>query len=188
MSLVRKTNQKTLLDIYPTLDMFNEDLNNTYSPLKPDVNDNTITTTYYLIIGRYGDSPILGYTDEGRWKLRFFSVYLSKTPDWETKTGIQSEVRKLTIEDIQKGNLSIYNSALNPNTTPTDTSNIELNYINAQNTTRRQLSKIDALLSKYGALDDTINDRYLDNFAKLFSKFATQDVPLYLYTDKEDDV
>lgn len=185
MSLIRKTNQKTLLDIYPSLDDFKTDIEGTYSPLKPDVSDSTLATTFYLIVGRYGDSPILGYIDEGRWKLRFFTVYLSQTPDWETKTSIQSDIRKLTTDEIQKGSLAIYNAALNPNTAPTDTSNEELTYINSQNTTRRQLSKIDAMLSKYSALDNTVNDRYLDSFAKLFSKFATTDVPLYLFEENE---
>lgn len=187
MSLVRKTNQRTLLDLYSSLEDFKTDLEGSYSALKPDVTDNTIATTYYLIIGRYGDSPILGYLDEGRWKLRLFTVYLSETPDWEVKTDIQKSIRALTTAEIAKGSVSIFNTALNPNTEPTDTSNEELSYINQQNTSRRTLNELDALLSKYNSLDSTINDRYLDKFAKLFSKFTTRDTPLHLYIDNEVD-
>lgn len=184
MSLIRNSNQRTLLDIWPSLDAFKADLEGTYSPLKPDVTDATISTTVYMLMGRYGDSPILGYEDEGRWKLRFFTVYLSETPDWEVKTDIQKQVREMSADEIAKGDLNIYNAALNPNTEPGDSELTELNYINSQNTTRRTLNKLDALLNKAGSLDSSVNDRYLDKFSKLFSKFAYTS-PIYTYDDNE---
>lgn len=185
MSLIRKTNQQTLLDIYPTLESFKYDLTGDYKALAIDLEDATITTTYYLLIGRYGDSPILGYSDVGRWKLRLFTCYREYTPDWEIRTSIQSTIRKMSVDDIAKGDLSIFNSALNPNTEPSDTSNEELDYINNQSTTRHKLNTLDALLKKYDALDVGLDERYLDRFAKLFSKFALKDNPLYLYDDNE---
>lgn len=187
MSLVRKTNQRTLLDLYPSLGDFKADLDGAYSPLKPDAEDETISTTYYMLIGRYGDSPILGYEDEGRWKLRLFTVYLSQTPIWEAKTALQKQIRGLSVDDIAKGSLSIYNTALNPNQAPSTDSLEELTYINSQNTSRRQISKLDAALGKYEALDASVNDDYLNAFAKLFTKFATADVPLHLYAYEEGD-
>lgn len=180
MSLLRDSNQRTLLDIWPSLEAFKADLEGTYSPLKPDVTDATVETTLFMLMGRYGDSPILGYEDEGRWKLRFFTIYLSETPDWEVRTEIQNEVRKMSANDIAKGDLNIYNAALNPNTEPNDTGLTELTYINSQNTTRRTLNRLDAYLSKADALDSSVNDRYLGKFAKLFSKFAYTR-PIYTY-------
>ena len=180
MSLLRNSNQRTLLDIWPSLEAFKTDLDGTFSPLRPDVTDNTIATTLYLLIGRYGDSPILGYEDEGRWKLRFFTVYLSETPDWEVKTDIQKRVRNMSVDDIAKGDLNIYNSALNPNTLPSTDTLTELNYINSQNTSRRTMNVLDALLSKAEALDSSINDRYLNKFSKLFTKFVSME-PIYTY-------
>lgn len=184
MSLIRNSNQRTLLDIWPSLEAFKADLDGTYSPLKPDVTEQTVATTLYLLMGRYGDSPILGYEDEGRWKLRFFTVYLSETPDWEVKTDIQKAVREMSTDDIAKGDLNIFNAALNPNTAPSDTETTELTYINSQNTTRRTLNRLDALLNKASALDSSVNDRYIDKFSKLFSKFAYTS-PVYAYDDNE---
>lgn len=189
MSLVRNSNQKTLLDIWPSLEAFKADLDGTYSPLKPDVTDQTVATTLYMLMGRYGDSPVLGYEDEGRWKLRFFTVYMSETPDWEVKTDIQKAVREMSADDIAKGDLNIFNAALNPNTDPSDTELTELTYINSQNTSRRTLNKLDALLSKADALDSSINDRYLNKFSKLFSRFVLTS-PTYLYDNpggRDDD-
>lgn len=181
MSLIRKTNQRTLLDLWDSVEAFKEDMNGTYSPLKPAVTDETISTTFFMLIGRYGDSPILGYVDEPRWKLRFFTAYRQFTPVWETKTGIQKEIREMKPEDIAKGDLAIYNNALNPNTEPSDASNTELTYINSQNTTRRQMNRIDALMKKWDSLDTNLDSEYLDRFSKLFSKFASADNPLYTY-------
>lgn len=187
MSLIRKTNQRTMLDLWESVDKFKADLNGIYSPLKPsDISDTTIATTYFMLIGRYGDSPILGYVDEPRWKMRFFTCYREYTPEWEVKDSLQKEVRGMSLDDISEGRLSIFNTALNPNTEPKDTDLKELTYINSQNTTRQQLNRLDALMKKWEALDSSIDENYLNHFSKLFSKFATADNPLYIYGGNEE--
>lgn len=187
MSLIRKSNQQTFLDLYPDISDFKGDLEEVYSTLAPDVTDDTKLTTWLLIAGRYGDSPVLGYRDVGRWKLRFFTTYRAKTPAWEVQTAIQKQIQAMSVDDIAKGDLAIFNTALNPNTEPSDTELTELEYINSQNTTRHKMNTLDALLRKYQSLDTRIDERYLDSFAKLFSKFTLQDTPLYLYQDNEVD-
>lgn len=186
MSLVRKSNQKTFLDIYSDqADMFN-DLRNNYSFMKPhedEMSDSFILGTYWLLVARYGDQAINGYTDEGRWKLRLFATIKAYGPTWEKKTRLQRQIRTLTLDELKETGKMINNTALNPNNEPTTA---ELDYISSQNTSKSTMSDIDALNMQYVSLNDDLDRDYTDHFKFLFSKFLLPDVPLYLYDNEED--
>lgn len=183
MSLIRNTNQKTFSDIWPTYDDMNTDLT-TFSFFKPSDNDDTyLQLAYYLVLAKYGDTPISGFRDETRWKLRFFSVLKSYFTEWHQKLIIQDRVVKMTTEELQQGSKAIFNSALNPNTSPSTGSMEELDYINSQNTENRKRSEADALTLKWQLLSSDLNDWFVSKFTPLFSKFIATDVPLYVYDD-----
>lgn len=187
MSLIRNTNQKTFSDIWPSFADFNTDLT-TFSFFKPsDVPDEYLQLIYYLVLAKYGDTPINGFRDETRWKLRFFSVLKSYGVEWYQKTLIQEEIANLTTAQLQEGGKSIFNTALNPNTSPSTGSLEELTYINSQNTENRKRSKADALALKWEMLSSDLNAWLLDKFKNLFSKFISADVPLYVYEDGGDN-
>lgn len=184
MSLVRKSNQKVFFDVYDNQDDFLNDLNNNYSFFKPDMDEEYITKTYWLIAARFGDQAITGYTDEGRWKLRLFQTINQYGPVWAKKTELQKSIRNLTIDQLKETGKVINNTALNPNNEPTTE---ELNYISAQSTSKSTMSNIDALNLQYVALNDDLDKVYTDHFKPLFSKFLLPDSPLYLYKDTEVD-
>lgn len=186
MSLIRNTNQKTFTDIWSSFDDMNTDLT-TFSFFNPGISDDSLKLAYYLILAKYGDTPINGYRDETRWKLRFFSILKSYGVEWYQKTLIQEEVAKMTTDELQEGGKSIFNTALNPNTTPSTGSLEELNYINSQNTENRKRSKADALTLKWQMLSSDLNEWFVDKFKGLFSKFIAPDVPLYVYGGEDDE-
>lgn len=188
--MIRKSNQKTFLDIYNSAETMINDLDTNYSILRPsNSTDDYLTLAFYLIAGKYGDTPINGYDDEARWKLRLFTIMRDGEPIWQFKNDLKEQVLNMSIDDIMKGDLSIYNTALNPNTDPSDTDTKELEYINSQNTARRTLNKSQAIALKSDMLDafHDIDDIFLRPFEKLFSKFTLQDIPLYIYTDNNED-
>lgn len=184
MSLIRKSNQKTFFDIYPTQDEFTNDLNGSYNVFKPDdMTDKYINKTYWLIAARFGDQAINGYTDEGRWKLRLFETIDTYGPTWEKKLELQKQIRALTLSQLKETGKLINNTALNPNNEPTTE---ELDYVSSQNTSKSTISDVDALNMQYVSLNDGLDRDYMDHFSKLFSKFLLPDVPLYLYDNEED--
>lgn len=183
MSLIRNSNQRKFLDIYPNESDFILDINGSYSIFKPDdITDESIKKTYWMIVARYGDQAINGYSDEGRWKLRLFETIDTYGPTWQKKLEIQKEIRALTLPKLKETGKLINNTALNPNNEPTTD---ELDYISQQNTSKTTMSDADALNLQYMSLNDGINREYMDHFAFLFSKFLLTDVPLYLYQNEE---
>lgn len=187
MSLLRKSNQKTFLDIFPTYDYFTSSLAD-FPFFSPDeITDDYKTKTYYLLVSRYGDTPVTGYSDEPRWKLRLFQVYAEYAPEWQTKSELQKTIRSMEISSFADAGKVVNNVALNPNTEPSTDSLDELTYINQQNVARKKLSESEAISRKRSMLEDGLDDEYLDHFKKLFSPFLLKDVPLWVYTDGGDD-
>lgn len=185
MSLIRKSNQKTFFDIYNTVDTFTDDYTNKFNFFKPtDMTDEYITKTYWLLAARFGDQAISGYNDEGRWKLRLFQTINQYGPVWEKKCDLQKQIRGLSLSELKETGKIINNTALNPNNEPTTE---ELDYISTQNTSKTTMSDLDALNLQYVALNDDLDRDYTDHFKPLFSKFLLPDIPLYLYTNEEED-
>lgn len=80
-------------------------------------------------------------------------------------------MRSLSLDDnseIYKGSSAIYNTALNPNTTPgTDTDN-ELNFINSQNVTKYKKSKLEGLAILSDLLKNDVTEEFLRRFDDFF--------------------
>lgn len=187
MSLIRKSNQRTFLDIYPVYTDFIKEKNNLFNVFGTSLTDDSWKKTYSLLVAFYGDTPISGYRDEGRWKLKLFATIDAYGPTWETKEALQKTIRATDIEDFKKGNLSIYNTALNPNSEPVADSSEALTYINSQNTSQKQYSDYEAISRKWELLNDDLTKYYMDKFKSLFSKFVLADVPLYVYDSVAND-
>lgn len=187
MSLLRKTNQRTFLDIFPKYEDFTTSMTD-FPFFSPDeMTDESKTKTYYLLVSRYGDNPISGYSDENRWKLRLFQVYSEYGPEWQSKAELQKTIRSMSLADFADAGRLINNVALNPNTEPSDTSLDELQYINQQNVTRKKTSDAEAITRKLTMMEDGLDDDYLDHFKKLFSPFLIKDKPLYLYGGDDNE-
>ena len=121
-------------------------------------------------------------------------------PTWEKRLEIQKNIRDLLkdgkiSEDLLQGGKAIYNTALNPSTAVQGGENganvgtntmTELKYINQQNTTNYKKSLPEAYSILIELLNTDVTSRFLAQFAKLFLKVVTPEVPLWYVTDRRD--
>lgn len=176
-SLYGNFRTRTFSQIYNNVEAFKEDYQNNGIPAT--ISDVSVTTLYYLLYARFGNSSIAS-SDETQFKYKVFSIIFSYGPSWEKRLEIQKALRNLTEEEILKGSTAIYNSAMNPSTVP---STEELDYINSQNTTKYKKSKMDAYASLYGLIETDVTERLLSEFKKLFIKVVEPNIPLWYVTE-----
>ena len=150
------------------------------------ISDANITTLYYLLYAKYGNSPIANF-DITQFKYKMFSTIFQYGPTWEKKLDLQAKVRGLTEAEIMAGAKAIYNSALNPSTAPTTGSLEELSYINAQNTTNYKKSKLEAYSLQWDMLDDNLTTRFIERFNICFKKFVGPEQPLVYVSGEDED-
>ena len=126
---------------------------------------------YYLLYAKFGNSFITNL-DENQWKFKVFSTIWKYGPAWEKKLEIQANLKELDIKskDFLKGARAIYNKALNPETEPSTSALTELTYINEQNTTNYEKSKMDALTQLWNLIATDVTDSFLERFAPLFKR------------------
>jgi hypothetical protein len=134
------------------------------------VSDDDLKLIWLLLIGRFADSTIKPYNTFGAFHVRFMSRVWQHAPAWKKNLDIQNKLRSLSLEDssdIYKGSSAIYNSALNPSTTPGTGTDNELNYINSQNVTKYKKSKLEGL----AILDDMLKRDVTEKFLRRFDDF-----------------
>lgn len=176
-------NTKTFTDIYPDTDTFISDYNSLSFPTT--LSESDIMIVYYLLYARYANNPIANW-DETQFRYKLFGIIWQFAPTWKKKLDIQSKLRELTDEDISKGTMAIYNSALNPQNEPSTDSLDELTYINSQNTTGYKKSKIDAYSSLWGVLTDDVTETFVRKFSVCFKKFVSPAFPAIFEEDEHE--
>ena len=107
-------------------------------------------------------------------------------PTWVKRNDIQGELRALTADQIRAGDFNIYNTALNPATAPSDNDKTELNYINQQNTSRRQKSVLGAYNELMLLLETDVTAEYIDRFKKLFM-VVVDPANTFIYTTEGEE-
>lgn len=162
-------------DIFPQESVFSAAVSNSGIPLL--IKDTSLTTLYYLLYARYGNSPISS-SDENRFKYELYSIIFSKGPTWEKKLEVQGKLRNLSDEDLVQGSKAVYNTALNPGTAPSTDTLDELLYINQQNTTKYKKTKLEGYALLLNLLDTDVTSEFIDSFKKLFNPFGSE-TPLY---------
>lgn len=180
---------ETFDDIFPSLDDFKTEYTNCKLPLTEyfgDVSSEQVSTLYYLLYGKYGNSTIAS-DDETRFKYSLFSIVFQYGPTWVEQLKIQKEIRNLTLQELQTGSKAIYNTALNPNIAPSTNTLEELPYINQQNTTNYAKSKAGAYEIKMNLLSSDVTEKFLVKFRKLFLKIVQPTVPLWYITDETEE-
>lgn len=173
---------KKFTDIWPDVSSFLNDYWN--AGLVPNLAETYMTTLYYLLYARYGNSTIASF-DETQFKYKVFSTIFMYGPTWAKRLDIQTEVRQLTIQEVQKGGKAIYNSALNPNQAPTTSSLEELKYINQQNTSNYLKSKPEAYAIIIDLLETDVTEEFIERFKKLFLTIVSPERPLWYITSEE---
>lgn len=188
-----KYNQQRFCEIYKSVDEFLADFEldssgkRTKYGIEKNITDEQLTTTYYLIFSRFGNTAINTNFDLARWKMNLQVIIFSYAPEYFAKMDIQEKVRALSIDELRAGSKTIMNTALNPETNPDTASLEELDYINQQNTSSSKLSLADAYGLKWDLLHSKLTDDFINRFNKLFSHFTLADSPLFVYDNIEEE-
>lgn len=166
-------------DIWPDFDSFNSDYQN--NGIEALLSAEAIKTLYYLLYARYGNSTVAS-SDETQFKYKVFSTIYMYGPTWEKRLEIQKKVRELNLDEIMDGGKAIYNTAFNPNQSPSTDTLEELKYINQQNTTKYKKSKVDAYSILIGLLETDVTEEFIGQFKKLFLIVVSPELPLWYAT------
>lgn len=135
------------------------------------LNDDDLSLIWTLMIGRFADSTIKPYNTFGAFQVRFMSRVWQHAPAWKKELEIQNKLRSMSLADnseIYKGSSAIYNTALNPNTTPGTGTDSELSYINSQNVTKYKKSKLEGLAILNDMLKRDVTEKFLRRFDDFF--------------------
>lgn len=145
------------------------------------ISDEGLITTYFLLLGRYGETPFMNKT-EVMIKVKLANTIYQYGPAWEKRKEIQIALKGLGLESdaLLNGSLNVFNHASNPGTTPSTADTQELTYVDAQNTSRVRKSKMDAYRELYDIMGSDVTQMYIDKFKPLFE-------PMFLYMPEEDD-
>ena len=183
-SLYGNFRTRSFTDIYTTLEDFKEDYND--NGIATTISDDTLTTLYYLLYAKYGNSTIAS-SDETQFKYKLFSIIFMYGPTWEKRLTIQKEIRELSMSDLALGAQSIYNHAYNPSTevglaedgkTPR-----VLSYINDQNTQTHKRSIAEAYALLASLLETDVTAEFINRFKDLFIKIVEPELPLWYSTE-----
>ena len=152
--------------------------------LPQELKDETITTLYYLLYGRYGSDCISG-TNVRQWEYRFWGMVFQYGPAWEKRLQVQKRVRELSEDDLRDGDLSLNNLAYNPGTAPETTSTEVLTGIAQQNAGIKKRSILGGYSMLESSLATDVSEEFLEHFKDLFKPLLYSGVP-YLYEGGEN--
>ena len=190
VSMMPQYSTMLFTDIYDNVEDFIADYKNNGIPYKINnvqtLSDTNISTVYYLLYARYGNSP-LANRDITQFKYKLFSIIFQYGPTWQKELEIQAQIRGLSEDDIRTGSFAMYNQAVNPSTAPSTASDTELNYINGQNTTRYKKSKLEGYALLTELLKQDVTENFLRKFGICFKKFVSNERPIIYVTEEEED-
>ena len=126
----------------------------------------TMTTLYYLLWARYASSHIRSDYPK-QWKMKIMMTVFEYGPTWSKRLEIQEKVRNMSDDEIQKGTIMTYNSAMNPDGAPTTETWDTLQGINSQNKNLYQRGKLDS----YAYIDQILKTDVTRDFVEKFKKF-----------------
>ena len=179
-SLYGNYRTRTFANIFTTLEDFKEDFITNGIPTT--LSDTNLTTLYYLLYARYGNSSIAS-SDETQFKYKLFSTIFMYGPAWQKRLDIQKQLMELSDDEIVKGTTAIHNAALNPSSAPSTQTLEELNYINSQNTTKYKKSKIEGLATLYALIETDVTEEFIGKFKNLFITIVEPELPLWYEGD-----
>ena len=142
------------------------------------LDDQSLTTIYYLLYANYGNS-VIASSDIEQFKYKVYSTIYMYGPTWAKRLEIQQKLRNLTEEEIITGSKAIYNHAYNPDTRPSTSTLEELLAINDQSTTNYKRSKLEAYNLLLDLLATDVTRDFIDKFKKLFLTVVEPERPLW---------
>lgn len=184
-SLYGNYRQVKFTDVYGDVESFVDDYNTCGIPASL-TDANNVTTLYYLLYAKYGNSTIAS-SDTTQFKYKLFSIIFSYGPSWEKRLEIQEDIRGLTQDQLVVGSTQIYNHSYNPSTAPSTSTLEELTTINEQNTTKGKRGLLDAYSFLWDLIDTDVTTEFLNRFASLFIKIVEPELPLWYATPVIED-
>lgn len=175
-SLYGNYRTRTFQDVYPDVNSFIVNYNGIGLP--PIISDVSATTLYYLLYSRYGNSHIAG-SDENRFKYNVFSIIWQYGPAWERKVEIQAKLRGLTEDELADGSKQVYNTASNPDTDPSNYTDLELQFISNQNVTKNRRGILERYTVLLELLENDVTEEFISKFKKLFLVIVEPELPLW---------
>ena len=142
-----------------------------------NVINGNMTTLYYLLWARYASSHIRSDYPQ-QWKMKIMMTVFEYGPTWSKRLEIQDKVRNLSDEEIQKGTIMTYNSAMNPDGAPTTDTWDTLKGINSQNKNLYQRGKLDSYAYIDQILRTDVTREFIEKFKKFFDIMAAPGMKL----------
>lgn len=170
------------IEVFPNVDTFTAAIGEAGIPISFQ-QDSTLSTIYYLLLGRYAND-IIASSDTGRFTTECASLIFQYGPTWERSMKVQEELRALDIEQLKIGPTDIHNHSYNPGSAPSTQTLEELPTINDQNVSKKKRSAPEAYSLLMSLMDDTLTDKFLDKFRKLFLRLVAPTTPV-LYDVEE---
>lgn len=167
-----------------SVDVFKSSLNEISGENIQTILGDKVNLTFVLLSAKYGNSHIAN-SDENQFKLQLFSKIFQYAPTWVKRLDIQSDLRKLTKDELMQGAKAIYNQAFNPDTAPSTGALEELTRIAGQNTTNYKKSAMEAYAMLSELLETDVSELFLNKFKPLFIKVAAPDYPLLYETEAQ---
>lgn len=137
----------------------------------------TMTTLYYLLWARYASSHIRSDYPQ-QWKMKLMMTVFEYGPTWSKRLEIQEKVRNMSDDEIQKGTIMTYNTAMNPDGAPTTETWETLKGINSQNKNLYQRGKLDSYAYIDQILKTDVTREFIEKFKKFFDIMAAPGMKL----------
>lgn len=170
---------RTFSEIFSDADDFNAYLTNIDSNSNDVIADIQPKYKYIwlLLAARYANSHIASI-NEDQFKLKVWLIVHQYAPNFIKKLDLQVKIREMSDEDLMSTGLSVMNHANNPSAV-TDTPDTLVNTVDDQNTSTGKRDKSSAYMLQYDNLDDSLIDKFLDRFKRLFLTVVEPDYPLW---------
>ena len=181
--MIPQYENKYFTQFYDSAEAFIEDYKTCGLPVI--LKDDSLTTLFYLLYARYGNSPIAN-SDENQFKYKVMSIIFQYGPTWEKRLEIQAELRGLTIAQAAEGARSIYNHAFNPGSAPSTQDTEELSYVNDQNVSKVTKAPVEAAMNLWDMLRVDVSEAFLKEFRKLFLS-VVRPQHTYIYTTEVEE-
>lgn len=148
----------------------------------------SLTTLYYLLYAKYGNSSIANL-DENQFKYKCWSIIFQYGPTWRKRLSIQTNLRGLTESDITAGSKAINahaygmgDAVVAADTDPTK--------IDAKTSTVYSKPKLEGYATLIDLLETDVTEQFLSRFKSLFATFVYTKPDVFiteLVEDEEDD-
>ena len=181
MSNFPKYDTKLFTEIWESVNDFCYDYQHIGIPTTISVN--SAMTLYYLLYSKYGNNPIANF-DEEQFKYKIFAVVFQFGPTWEKRLDVQKKIRELSLDELREGSFAKFNHAYNPTEVPSGDDT--LSYINEQNTTKYNKSKMDAYGQLWELLKFDVTGEFLSKFQHCFKQFVRPE-RTWIYVTEEDE-